>query len=61
MKNYKQIVKSLAINDSGQDLIEYALVASLVALGSVAAISGVDNSLKNTYNGVGSALTNATA
>jgi pilus assembly protein Flp/PilA len=61
MKNMKQLLKSLATEDSGQDLIEYALVAALVGLGSVAAISGLDNSLKNTYNGVGSALTNATA
>ncbi|HUD22567.1 MAG TPA: hypothetical protein VMQ60_06960 [Acidobacteriaceae bacterium] len=61
LKNYRQIFKNLLIKDSGQDLIEYALVAALVGLGSVAAISGLDNSLKNTYNGVGSALTNATA
>jgi len=37
------------------------LVAALVGLGSVAAISGLSNTLSNTYNGVGSALTNATA
>jgi pilus assembly protein Flp/PilA len=58
---YKQLLKNLVAEDSGQDLIEYALVAALVGLGSVAAISGLDNSLKNAYNGVGSTLTNATA
>jgi pilus assembly protein Flp/PilA len=51
----------MAKEDSGQDLIEYALVSALVGLGSVAAISGLDNSLKNTFNGIGSALTNSTA
>lgn len=61
MNNYKQLLKNLMVEDSGQDLIEYALVAALVGLGSVAAISGLSNSLSNTYNGVGSALTNATA
>ncbi len=61
LKNYKQLIKNLMEADSGQDLIEYALVAALVGLGSVVAISGLDNSLKNTYNNVGSALTNATA
>ena len=61
MNNYKQHFKNLVVEDSGQDLIEYALVAALVGLGSVAAISGLDNTLKNTYNGVSSALTNATA
>ena len=61
MNYYKQYFKNLTVEDSGQDLIEYALVAALVGLGSVAAISGLDNSLKNTYNSVGSVLTNATA
>ena len=61
MNNYKRLLKKLVVEDSGQDLIEYALVAALVGLGSVAAISGLSNSLSNTYNGVGSALTNATA
>jgi pilus assembly protein Flp/PilA len=59
MKNVKQLLMKLVAEDSGQDLIEYALVAALVGLGSVAAISGLTNSLQNTFNGVGSALTNA--
>ena len=61
MKNYKQLLKNVVVEDSGQDLIEYALVAALVGVGSVAAISGLSNTLSNTYNGVGSVLTNATA
>jgi pilus assembly protein Flp/PilA len=61
MANVKQLIKELVKEDSGQDLIEYALVSALVGLGSVAAISGLDNSLKNTFNGIGSALTNSTA
>ncbi|MGP8258681.1 MAG: Flp family type IVb pilin [Acidobacteriaceae bacterium] len=61
MKNIKQLLHNAMKEESGQDLIEYALVAALVGLGSVAAISGLDNTLKNTYNGVGSSLTNATA
>ncbi len=61
MNNYRQLFKNLAVADSGQDLIEYALVAALVGLGSVAAINGLDNSLRSTCNGVGNSLTNATA
>jgi pilus assembly protein Flp/PilA len=38
MKNVEQLLKNLITEDSGQDLIEYALVAALVGLGSVAAI-----------------------
>lgn len=55
----KQIFKNLISDESGQDLIEYALVAALVGLGSVAAMSGLANSIGNTFNGVGSALTAA--
>jgi pilus assembly protein Flp/PilA len=47
--------------DSGQDLIEYALVAALVGLGAVASITALKNSISNTFNSVGSQLTNATA
>ena len=61
MKNIQQLLHNAMKEESGQDLIEYALVAALVGLGCVAAISGLDNTLKNTYNSVGSSLTNATA
>jgi pilus assembly protein Flp/PilA len=59
MKNMKQLLKNLMTEESGQDLIEYALVAALVGLGSVAAMSGLANSIGNTFNGIGTALTTA--
>jgi Flp pilus assembly pilin Flp len=52
MANAKQLFMKLAKEDSGQDLIEYALVA---------AISGLDNSLKNSFNAIGSGLASSTA
>jgi pilus assembly protein Flp/PilA len=55
----KQFIKRVIVEDSGQDLIEYALVAALVGLGAVVAMKGLSNSIKNSYNGVGTALTNA--
>ena len=57
----EQLLMRLVAEDSGQDLIEYALVAALVGLGSVASIGSLTNSLQNTFNGIGSALTNAVA
>jgi pilus assembly protein Flp/PilA len=42
-------------------LIEYALVAALVGLGSVVAMQGLANSIATTFTGVGNALTNAVA
>jgi pilus assembly protein Flp/PilA len=61
MQDVKQLLERLVKEDSGQDLIEYALVAALVGLGSVAAISGLDNSLKNSFNAIGSGLDAAVA
>ena len=57
----KQLFKQLMQEESGQDLIEYALVAALVGLGAVAAMQGLSNSIANTFNGVGNQLTNAVA
>jgi hypothetical protein len=41
MKNMKQLFTNLMVEESGQDLIEYALVAALVGLGAVAAMKGL--------------------
>jgi pilus assembly protein Flp/PilA len=57
----KQNLIKLVKEDSGQDLIEYALVAALVGLGAVAAMKGLNNTIGNTFNGVGNSLTNAVA
>jgi len=46
-------------DESGQDLIEYALVAALVGLGAVAAMKGLNTSIGNAFNGVGTSLANA--
>jgi pilus assembly protein Flp/PilA len=59
MEDVKRLLTKLMKEDSGQDLIEYALVAAPVGLGSVAAISGLTNSLQNSFNSIGSALSSA--
>jgi pilus assembly protein Flp/PilA len=61
MMHMKDVLKSLIAEESGQDLIEYALVAALVGLGSVASISSLAGSIANTFNSIGSSLTNAVA
>jgi pilus assembly protein Flp/PilA len=53
------LLMRLIAEDSGQDLIEYALVAALVGIGAAGAMKGLSNSIKNSFNGVGTALTNA--
>jgi pilus assembly protein Flp/PilA len=57
----KQLLKNLMTEDSGQDLIEYALVAALVGLGAVTSIGFLKNSISNTFNTIGTQLTTATA
>jgi pilus assembly protein Flp/PilA len=57
----KQLLKKLAIDDSGQDLIEYALVAALIGIAAVSAMRVLSNTIGNTFNSVGNSLTNAVA
>ena len=59
MKSMKQLFTSLMTEESGQDLIEYALVAALVGLGCVASMNGLATSIANAFSGVGNALTNS--
>jgi pilus assembly protein Flp/PilA len=60
MKNFKLAAAALIHDESGQDLIEYALVAGLIGLGAVVAMSGLATKISTAFNSVGSSLTNAT-
>jgi pilus assembly protein Flp/PilA len=53
MKNMTQLLKNLMTEESGQDLIEYALVAALVGLGSVASMQGLANAIGTAFANVG--------
>ena len=57
MKNIKRILVNLVQDESGQDLIEYALVAALIALGSVAAMNSLSTSISTAMSSVGTQLT----
>ena len=46
-------------DESGQDLIEYALIAGLIGLAAVAAMTGLSTKMKQAFNSVGNGLTNA--
>ncbi|MGP8260406.1 MAG: Flp family type IVb pilin [Acidobacteriaceae bacterium] len=61
MKNIKQVFASVMKDESGQDLIEYALVAGLIGLGAVVAMTGLSGKIGNAFNSVGTSLTNAMA
>ena len=60
MKSSKELFLSLLQDESGQDLIEYALVAGLIGLAAVVAMSSLGTKISTAFNNVGSQLTNAT-
>ena len=46
-------------DEQGQDLIEYALLAGLISLASVIAITALGTAIQTKFTGVGTAVTNA--
>ena len=49
--------KNLHRDDSGQDLIEYAMVALIVALGAIAGMGSLARSINAEYSKISSSLT----
>lgn len=59
MKNIMATLSTLHNDESGQDLIEYALAGSLIALAAVATMQGLANGINSTFSKVTSALSAA--
>ena len=59
MKNLKRTLSSVLSDESGQDLIEYALVAALIALGATAAMNSLAGSISTAFSTVGTKLSTA--
>lgn len=57
MKNFKNLLKNLVMDESGQDLIEYALVAALVGLGAVASMKTLSTAISGAFSSIGTTLT----
>jgi len=51
--------KSFLADESGQDLIEYGLVAGLIGLAAVVAMGNLATSIGNSFAAVGNTLTNS--
>jgi pilus assembly protein Flp/PilA len=56
----QQIISGLISDESGQDLIEYALVAAIIALGATAAMTTVSKDITAIFTKIGATLTTAT-
>lgn len=59
MKRIKSAIVALIQDESGQDLIEYALVAGLIGIGAVVAMTSLSGKIGNAFNGVGNSLASA--
>lgn len=61
MKKITAILKSIIADESGQDLIEYALVASLLGLAAVATLQPLAKEIGTVFTTITSSLTSAVA
>jgi pilus assembly protein Flp/PilA len=59
MKNFKQILSNLVKEESGQDLIEYALVAALIGLGATATMTTLAGSISTAFTTINTKLNTA--
>ncbi|WP_342714598.1 Flp family type IVb pilin [Granulicella pectinivorans] len=57
----KSLVSAFLADESGQDLIEYALVASLVGLAAVATLQSLATSITGVFTSIGARLNAAVA
>lgn len=55
----KNLVMRLVKENEGQDLIEYALLAALIALAAVVAMQQLGTAINNKFTSVSSSLTSA--
>jgi pilus assembly protein Flp/PilA len=58
MSKFALVLRTLRDDESGQDLIEYALVAGLIGLGAVTAMSTLSTNIATAFGSVGNTLTN---
>ena len=56
MNKVKNVLTQLMVEESGQNLIEYALVAGIIGLGAVVAMTTLKNSIVSAFSSVGSQL-----
>ena len=59
MQHIKQVLNDFVVDESGQDLIEYALVAALVGLGAVASMKSLATSIEHVFTSISTSLTSS--
>lgn len=56
-----KLFRDLLANNEGATAIEYGLIAALVAVAAIGAMTSLGGSLGNTFNGVSDEMTNSLA
>jgi len=56
MSGIQEGLKALIAREEGQDLVEYALLVSLIALAAIAATSAVANAITSIFNNISTTL-----
>ena len=59
MKSFASMISAFLADESGQDIVEYALVVAFIALFAIAAVSKVATATSSVLTNVGSRLTSA--
>lgn len=59
MKNLNKLMLNLVNDESGQDLIEYALAAALIGLAAVTSMRSLATAVSGAFTSVGTTLTSA--
>lgn len=56
MASMREVLVALHREDSGQDLIEYALIAALIALAATFGMSSVATAINDAFSSIGAKL-----
>jgi pilus assembly protein Flp/PilA len=59
MKNFTRLASGLLRDESGQGLIEYALIAGLIGLVAVVAMTSVGTQIQTAFDSISSQLASA--
>ncbi len=60
MNKLNKTLNLFLADESGQDLIEYALVAALIGLGAVASLTTLRTAITGAFTSIGTSITSAT-
>ena len=59
MVRVSTLVANLIVDESGQDLVEYALIVGILALALIAMMQSLAASIATTFSGIGTRITGA--